>query len=320
MKNGALVISLDFELVWGVFDQINWEDKKDYFQNTRLVIPKILELFAHNNIHATWATVGMLFNNNWKEWEGNIPKNIPSYTNKNLSAYLFGEKIKKNKSEEYCFASDLICLISNTLGQEVATHTYSHYYCQEPGQEAFQFKEDLIKAIDIAGDLNINLKSLVFPRNQIREDYLKICFELGIFNVRSNPLAWYWRDTSSNNIITKLSRTGDAYFNLGKKSYSWNQIECTPGLPTIQMASRFLRPVENSEILRKQKLSRILKEMEVAAKDKEVYHLWWHPHNFGDRPADSLEDLIIILEKYKSLNSKLGFQSFNMMEVGKLVS
>ncbi len=320
IKNGCLVISLDFELLWGVFDQIILEEKGDYFQNTRLVIPQILDIFEHYNIHATWATVGMLFNKNWTEWESNIPENLPSYNNKDLSAYAYGEQINKNNSEAFCFASDLISLISNTAGQEIATHTYSHYYCQEPGQEAIQFKEDLLKAIEMAGKMNISLKSLVFPRNQIKKEFLKICFELGILNVRSNPEAWYWKDATSNNFFTKLSRTGDAYFNFGKKSYSRNQIERKSGLPTLQMASRFFRPVENSEFLRTQKLNRILREMDVAAKNKELYHLWWHPHNFGDRPEESLKDLVIILEKYKSLNSKFGFQSFNMMEIGELFS
>ena len=41
--NGFLVISLDFELLWGVFDVVDFEEKKIYFENTRLVIPKILE-------------------------------------------------------------------------------------------------------------------------------------------------------------------------------------------------------------------------------------------------------------------------------------
>ena len=320
IKNVCIVISLDFDLLWGVFDQIKLEEKGDYFQNTRMVIPRILDVFKRNNIHATGATVGMLFNNNWEEWESNIPKDFPTYSNNDLSAYVFGKQIKKNNSEEFCFAPNLISLISNTEGQEVATHTYSHYYCQEPGQETFQFKEDLIKAIEIAGKMNISLKSLVFPRNQIKNEYLEICFELDILNVRSNPAAWYWKDATSSNIITKLSRTGDAYFNLGKKSYSWNQIEKKPGQPILQMASRFLRPVENSELLRKSKIARIFNEMELAARKKEIYHLWWHPHNFGDRPEESLVDLIKILEKYKSLHSKFGFQTFNIMEIGELVS
>ena len=52
-NNGALVISLDFELLWGVFDKVDWREKKEYFQNTRKLIPQILDLFEQYDIHCT---------------------------------------------------------------------------------------------------------------------------------------------------------------------------------------------------------------------------------------------------------------------------
>ena len=73
MKNGAFVISLDFELVWGLFDHIAIQDKISYFDNTINIIPRLLETFEKKDIHATWATVGMLFNENWDEWHANKP-------------------------------------------------------------------------------------------------------------------------------------------------------------------------------------------------------------------------------------------------------
>ena len=64
MEKGTLVISLDFELIWGIFDHADIVNKKDYFDNTLKVIPKILDCFEKNGVKATWATVGMLFNEN----------------------------------------------------------------------------------------------------------------------------------------------------------------------------------------------------------------------------------------------------------------
>ena len=148
---------------------------------------------------------------------------------------------------------------------------------------------------------------------------MKICHELGINNVRSNPDSWYWRDTSSSGLFTKIARTADAYTSLGKKSYSFLDIETKNSIPIQQKASRFLRPVESQSILRSLKLRRIKKEMNVAAKNGEVYHLWWHPHNFGDQPNESLKDLSEIINHFESLRSKYGFQSLNMMELGKII-
>ena len=169
MENGALVISLDFELLWGVFDKVNFEEKKLYFQNTRGLIPEILQLFEKFEISCTWATVGMLFNQNWDEWNSNIPEVLPHYANTSLSAYKYGETIQSRETEELCFAPKLVRLINNTPRQELATHTYSHYYCLEKGQDLQSFESDLRQSILMANKIGVELKSLVFPRNQFND-------------------------------------------------------------------------------------------------------------------------------------------------------
>jgi len=318
-KNGTLVISLDFELIWGVFDTVIIDSKMQYFLNTRKVIPKILHLFKASSINATWATVGMLFNENWAEWEGNIAEQKPDYTNSILSSYKYGDAIKSKGYNELCFAPQLILDIIKTSGQEMATHTYSHYYCLENGQGPVAFRQDLEQAIKMANKFGVDMKSLVFPRNQIKEEYLSICADLGISNVRSNPDSWYWNDTSKSGLLTKIARTADAYTSLGKKTYPISDLKIKLNLPLEQKASRFLRPVESQPKLRKLKLDRIKKEMTSAAKNSEIYHLWWHPHNFGDQPEESMKDLSEIIKHFEFLRAKYNFQSLNMKELGESV-
>ncbi|MGB8704912.1 MAG: polysaccharide deacetylase, partial [Gillisia sp.] len=60
-------------------------------------------------------------------------------------------------------------------------------------------------------------------------------------------------------------------------------------------------------------------EMSLAAKNNEIYHLWWHPHNFGENPKESLNDLRTILRHYKSLQKENNFQSVNMEELGSSI-
>ena len=149
-EGGYLVISLDFELLWGVFDKVDYKDKKSYFLNTKELVPKLLELFTEYDIHVTWATVGMLFNKNWEEWQNNLPSIYPKYINSQISAYNYANSVPHKEVEEMCFAKDLILQINNTPFQEVATHTYSHYYCLESGQTLNSFEADLRSAITIA--------------------------------------------------------------------------------------------------------------------------------------------------------------------------
>ncbi len=313
MKNGSLVISLDFELVWGLFDHIEITDKVSYFNNTLKAIPQILSVFENNTIHATWATVGMLFNENWEEWQSNIPEVIPTYERKELDAYEYGKKHQKSGLEKFFFAPHLIKKIRSVNGQEIGTHTYSHYYCLEKGQTKAQFEADSNQAIRVAQKMDIELKSLVFPRNQFNTDYLEICSKKGIETVRSNPNFWYWDTTQKETLVVKLVRTADAYLPLGTKSYLAETL--VKDNVHSQPASRFLRPQHSIALLNSSRLNRIKSEMIQAAKNGEVYHLWWHPHNFGVDVENSIKTLQAIIETFKFCSETYGMQSLTMKEL-----
>jgi peptidoglycan/xylan/chitin deacetylase (PgdA/CDA1 family) len=314
-NNGDLVISLDFELLWGVFDKVDWREKREYFQNTRKVIPAILRLFEKYEISCTWAMVGMLFNENWDDWNQNIPDVLPEYENRKLSAYSFGKSIQSKETEELCFAPDLIKQIKETPGQEIGTHTYSHFYCLEPGQSIESFNSDLKMAWKIAKNLGFELKSLVFPRNQYNKEYLEICKQNDLIAVRTNPENWYWKDPQYDTLLQKVFRTGDAFFGLNDKPYS-DVPEIHTGI-SGQRASRFFRPHSGETFQDKIRLQRIISEMEAAAKHNQIYHLWWHPHNFGNNPEKSLYELEIILRHFGTCREKYNFESLNMYGITK---
>jgi peptidoglycan/xylan/chitin deacetylase (PgdA/CDA1 family) len=313
MKKGTLVISLDFELVWGLFDHIEIKDTISYFNNTLEAIPQIISIFEKNSIQATWATVGMLFNENWEEWHSNIPDSIPTYNKVELNPYEYGKKHQKSGLDQLFFAPDLIKTIQSAKGQEIGTHTYSHYYCLEKGQTKAQFEADINQAMKMAQKFNIDLKSLVFPRNQFNEDYLEICAHKGIETVRTNPNFWYWNTTKKETFAVKLARTGDAYFPLGKKSYTSNSLTLDKVL--CQQASRFLRPQHSLGVLNAARLNRINNEIIQAAKNGEVYHLWWHPHNFGVDVAGSIKTLQAIVETFKYCSDTYDMESLTMKEL-----
>lgn len=316
---GALVISLDFELLWGVFDKVDHTQKQGYFHNTRELIPQLLDLFSQYQIHTTWATVGMLFNESWNHWEANIPKIIPQYTRTELSAYNYGHSIKNKATQNLCMARDLIELIHQTPNQEVATHTYSHYYCLEKGQSLEAFSHDLEMCVSLAQDMGITLRSLVFPRNQFNAAFLKVCKDLGIENVRSNPGAWYWNNTQRDTIQDKIFRTADAYIGLKDKSYPFSQLMIEDSLPLAQKASRLLRPYSSKKWLNQLKIKRIKSEMLYAARHGQIYHLWWHPHNLASYPQENLRELRELLDYFKFCQHTYGFQSRNMAGINALV-
>ena len=86
----------------------------------------------------------------------------------------------------------------------------------------------------------------------------------------------------------------------------------------LQPASRFLRPISKRlTFFNKLRINRVKKEMTFAAKNNEIYHLWWHPHNFAVEPKLALEELEEILKHYHILNNKFKFKSMSMRDVCK---
>jgi len=284
----------------------------------------MLRLFSDYEVHATWATVGFLFFNTKSEMLEAIPVSQPEYTNRSLSAYRYlknGSIGADEESDPFHFASSLVNLIGAAPGQEVATHTFSHYHCNEPGQTSEDFRADLRAAIKIAQKKRTELKSLVFPRNQFNQEYLEVCKELGITSVRSNPTDWFWniRSTQRESTWLRFFRGLDAYFPTGdKKTYPLSTLNSQ--LPIQIPASRLLRPWSPKyPFLNWLKLNRIKNEMSQAARDGEVYHLWWHPHNFGNHPQENLADLEKILIHFQNLKKEFGLRSMNMGEVAEWV-
>lgn len=319
-EQSFFIISLDFELHWGRFDKADPLGTKTYYRNTQKTIPKILSLFEKYKIEATWAAVGMLLAKNKREWKEYSPKLRPSYENQNLSAYDWYTNRRIYKKS--LFAPELVTKILETPGQELGSHTFAHYYTMEPGQTVEQFQADLVAAKRIAfGKFNTIPKALVFPRNQCNSSYLAVCRQEGFEVVRSNPTNWFWQNTHQETLVKKIFRTADTLLPAGSRtSYPVSELKVKQGLPLEIPSSRLLRSSYTKNTwVNKLRIGRIKMEMSLAAKKGEVYHLWWHPHNFGENPKQNLADLREILSHFQKLQQTYGMLSKNMSALGAIV-
>ena len=213
------------------------------------------------------------------------------------------------KDDPLHYASSLITMILNTKGQELATHTFSHYYCTEPGQNVKQFEADLKAAQFIANEnFGLQFKSLVFPRNQFNKEYLEVAFQQGIRVIRSNPNVWFWTETKG--MIFRLCRAADTLISISNSvSFKNEDIKNYSGV-TLLPSSRFFRPYKPKEkLIQGAKINRIKREMSYAAKNARNYHLWWHPHNFGEDINKNIAQLKDIINHYNLLNKEYSFIS-----------
>jgi peptidoglycan/xylan/chitin deacetylase (PgdA/CDA1 family) len=319
---GILTVSLDFELYWGVRSSRSPEAYRENLRGVRDVLPRILDLFVRYGIHATWATVGFLLFSSREELIENLPSLRPAYENARLSPYLDLEHIGKDETEDpWHYAPSLVARIAGTPGQEVGCHTLSHFYCLEAGQSREAFRADLAAAVAVADARGIQLRSLVFPRNQCNSDYLGMCRELGFIAYRGNEPGWLHQPvrSGSDTAWRRVARLADSYLNLS--GHRCHALETMGGATPINIpASRFLRPVPRegtwAEWLR---LRRIRNAMIEAARSGRLYHLWWHPHNFGVRVEQNLRFLKSVLDHFQRLQDSYGMESLCMAEVAERV-
>jgi peptidoglycan/xylan/chitin deacetylase (PgdA/CDA1 family) len=321
MQTGKFVVSLDFELQWGVIDHTPGDSPyRKNIERVHQVVPRLIDLFEEYNIHATFAAVGLLFFDHfdhlqqWLKKEGGGKQ--PTYHHKKLSVYSYFESVKQDKVKFY-FAPGLIKQIQEHEIFEIASHTFAHYYCLEEGQMAEQFDDDLYMAKKIARENGIELKSLVFPRNQINENYLPIIAKHGFEVVRNNEKGWMYKAVNrrENTKLKRLFRLMDTYINIsGHNCYEVAKLEVKQGI-TFCPASRFLRPYSRTlPFLEGARLRRIKRDMTYAARHGMLFHLWWHPHNFGNNTEENLVFLKKILEHYRKLHDMYGFESCAMAE------
>ena len=309
---GTLIVSLDFELFWGMLDRCALEDYQANVLGGRTAIPRMLKLFEKYDIHATWATVGFLFAENYQELKHYFPEYKPSYDQKKLSPYDWFEKIGEDETSAPCFyCPGLIQLVSQTPGQEIGSHTFAHYYCREAGQTVEQFAADMAAAKKIAADHGYQVTSVILPRNQCEPAYTQVFRDLGFTAYRDEENDWIHEKVKFRPLL-RLLRLADVYLPLtGQGGYHPQKEDGIWNLVGSRMYKPIMKPLAFLERL---KIHRIKAQMLHAAKNNLTFHLWWHPHNVGVMTDAHMEQLEEIFEYYQQLKLRYGMESLNMRE------
>lgn len=313
---GAFVISLDFELHWGVRDHRPLSRlERSRLLAARATIPSILDLFEEFSVSATWATVGLLFARSREEAEAFAPQRKPHYADPRLNAY--SERLGKDEVEDpFHFAPSLIADIARRKGQEIGSHSFSHFYSMEPGQTAAEFEADVRSAVAIAANAGHTVTSYVFARNQVNPAYLPILQLAGMSGYRANEPtrikgAAPFKEQQRMN--RRLGRLLDAYIDL-----CGPQTTLSPRMrrPFALHASRYLRPYDpRTAVFEPLLLKRIGQAMQHAAAHAEVFHLWFHPEDFAPFVNENLRLLRRVLQLFANQRNKHGMLSRSMREL-----
>lgn len=310
-KLGNFVISLDFELYWGVSDSKSLKDYLDNLENVEKIIKKTLKIFSDYSIEATWAYVGFLNFESIDELRRFVSK---------IKKYNYTKGIKNNydllhffsrKQSKYLFLPKIIDLINESKGQELGCHNFSHLFSNNEGISIKDFNTDIDLFIKRSNEKKYDKpKSYIFPRNEINEKHLGVLREKGFKTFRGTESSNIFKN---NSLFSRVTRVLDTVINLsGDNIYDLKFSK--NGLLNIP-SSRFLRPITKYKLINKLRLYRIVNGMRKAAELGKVYHLWWHPHNFGNDVDGNIHNLSLILKEYEKLKINKGFKSMNMLNL-----
>lgn len=308
------VISLDFELIWGVRDHLSREAYGRNILGARRAIPAILDLFARYDVACTWATVGMLFAKSRFELLDMLPppELRPDYTDPRLSNYTYLDEVGRNERDDpFAFGADLIARIADTPRQEIASHTFAHVYALEPGMTAEAYHADLAAAVGAAGARGHKLQSIVFPRNQYDATTIEAARSCGIAFWRGNRGGRLYvpRPGRKETRMFRAMRLADSVLSLTRgDSYEFTQTESgnRPASAFLRSPGGWLGPAHNLHV------TRLMQRMTDAARHGCGFHLWWHPHNFGADVDTSMALLGRLVEHYRHLADRYGMVSRGM--------
>lgn len=308
-KSGNFVISLDFELMWGVRDHATRESYGRNVLGGREAIPAMLDLFHRHGIKATWATVGALLCESKDEL-------LARSKAADIEIANLDDIGPDERSDPYNFGASLARRIASCEGQEIGTHTFSHRCALEPGETVEGFASDVSAALVQLKEWGIGCKSIVFPRNQYGAIHLEACRDLGLSHFRGNEKAWFYAPAPgrAQTKMRRICRLADSYIDISGPNVSEPE---TGAEPLINVASsRFLRPFNRQlSSFDGFRLARIEKSMRIAARSGGTFHLWWHPENFGVNIEENMAMLTRVGDAFQKLQDEFGMQSKAMHEI-----
>jgi len=306
----TFVISLDFELFWGVIRSRSIQDYQNNVFGVEDALPAIIDVFNEYQISATWAVVGSILCDSFDEWNELINEFYFDFSIFNNNEI---KQIIKNNPRLF-FNKKLVEHIKSSLSQEIASHTFAHYEVGNIETDISNFRKDMLLNNLVMNENGIIPKSIVFPRNIIDKTLISTLPELGINTFRGNQNHFLYKDGDKVpfGLVGKGLRYLDSSFNLsGSNSSIASEVDGVINIPSTY----FLRPISGSDarnVVNYHRLKRIKNHMTQAAKSNGMFHIWWHPHNFGNELNENIYFLKQILDHFIDLKSKYKMVSVSM--------
>ncbi|MGH9201654.1 MAG: hypothetical protein ACRD2A_10515, partial [Vicinamibacterales bacterium] len=184
-------------------------------------------------------------------------------------------------------------ILNCPVRQEIASHSFSHAVFGDPGCSRETADSELRASIDAARSLGIEMRSFVFPRNDV--GHLERLREHGFTCYRGPQSRWY----ESRKVPAMIRRCAHLWdvltaseppvvLPLFDDSGLWN----VPASMVYFPIHGFRRLIPMSVRVR-----RAVKGLEAASRERRIFHLWFHPTNLAEDCDVMVHGLRVILEQ-----------------------
>lgn len=262
IMTGIFILSLDTEIAWGT-DAVNLPRYADCFDNYPFILRRLIDLLDQYDIPTTWAVVGQL---------------MLSETDAHASG--------KQPAKWYHATYVLDWIRAAKTPHEIGTHTFSHIYTDEADTTQAVWEADLAHCLNLYQQFGLPLRSIVYPRNQIK--YLDTLSKFGIIAYRGVEGN---RPRERRGLVHLLHRA----LALPPPTYDLKSCKVNDNLVNLP-ASQFLLAYDGirSRIPTASRVRQAQLGLEKAARQNELYHLWFHPFNLGTSPRmfEALEQIL----------------------------
>ena len=283
LDRGIAVVSIDTELAWGEAHRPRSLPPLRSYDREREVVDRVLALFATYGIPGTWAVVGHLFLDRCAPVDGRPHPEVvrPAYAwmDEDWLAVDPGTTLTAAPDR---YGRDLVeRILRCPVPQEVGCHSWSHLLVGEDGCSAEAFATDLAACAAAAATLGVELRSFVFPRNSI--GHLDVLAAAGYLAYRGRPpTPFRGASGAGRTALRAVDRLrplpGSAVRPRLDATGMWDVPQTHLFAPATHLrrlpVPLWVRPV--------------LARARQAARERSLFHLWFHPYNLTDDPPRAL--------------------------------
>lgn len=310
MNKGVFTLSLDFELIWGTLDLFGPDGFRSACEREReVIIDRLLALVEEFQIPATWCIVGHLFLDRCDGEHKDIVRPNHAWFPRDWFAFDPGSDAEK---DPIFYGRDLVeKILACPVRQEIGSHSFSHVIFSDRGCSRATAESELRACVKAAREMGVEMRSFVFPRNEV--GHLELLGEYGFRCYRGPEPHWYEKWPGP---VRRLAHLWDVItaaeppvvLPLRTEAGVWN----VPGSMIYFPMHAARRYIPMSLRVR-----RATRGLEAAARERKVFHLWFHPTNLADGMEEMFAGLRAIFERAAELRreGRIAFRTMSELAV-----